>query len=213
MRDGSLVWRVGHISGPLELPPKDVLEKLGWANRFDHPDKAFRTLYCAEHRQTAFRENLADLRPNAKMQTEYRKMYGEDPAGRVTTAWRQEKVLVQGAIKILQGDLVDIDDSALRRQFERLHADLLLRHGMDHLDIAQIRSKARPITQAVTRFVADQGAAGIMYGSNLDNLLCAALFEGRALLVPVPGSTPEPLTTSHPDLVTICNEFGLLLTD
>jgi hypothetical protein len=41
---------------------------------------------------------------------------------------------------------------------------------MDHLDISQIRSKARPITQEVTRFVAARGAAGIIFGYNLDDL-------------------------------------------
>ncbi len=82
---------------------------------------------------------------------------------------------------------------------------------MDHLDIAQIRSKDRPITQAVTRFVADRGAAGIVYGSNLDDQPCAALFEGRSFLVPAPGKYPEPLTASQPDLVAICDEFGLVL--
>ena len=122
-------------------------------------------------------------------------------------------MLAQGTVTVLQGFLVDIDDPALRQQFAQLHADLLANHGIDYLDIAQIRSKDRPVTQALTRFVADRAAAGIIYGSNLDDLPCAALFEGRSLLVPVPGSTPEPLTISHPDLVTICNEFGLLVAD
>jgi hypothetical protein len=82
---------------------------------------------------------------------------------------------------------------------------------MDHLDIAQIRSKDRPVTQAVTRFLAGQGAAGIAYGSNLDDRRCAALFEGRARLSRVPGSRPEPLTPAHPDLVAVCEELGLVL--
>jgi hypothetical protein len=83
---------------------------------------------------------------------------------------------------------------------------------MDHLDIAQIRGKDRPLTQAVTRFVAERGAAGILYGSNLDDQPCAALFEGRARLVPASGYKPEKLTPDHPDLVAICEELGLLLT-
>jgi hypothetical protein len=80
-----------------------------------------------------------------------------------------------------------------------------------HLDIAQIRGKDRPISQEVTRFVANQGATGIVYGSNLDDLPCAALFEGRSWLTPPDGSEPEELTSTHPDLVAICNEFGLVL--
>jgi hypothetical protein len=193
----------------LDFPPWAILS---WKNRFDHPDKAFRTLYCAEQRQTAFREVLADFRPNAKARAEYRDLYGDDlPAPRITQTWRATKVLAQGTLEILSGDLVDIDDSTLRQQFTRIHADVLARHGMDHLDIAQIRSKDRTITQMVTRFLADQGAAGVVYGSNLDDRPCVALFEARSILVPVPGFPPEPLTISHPDLMAICDEFGLVL--
>jgi hypothetical protein len=211
LNHGSRVWRVGHASGPLEFPP---LEVLSWSNRFDDPDRSFRTLYCAEQRLTAFRETLADFRPNAKVRGDYRDRFGEDlPAPEITPAWRQERVLAQGAIRVLQNKLVDIDHPALRRQFEQAHTDLLVRHRMDHLDVAQIRSKERPITQAVTRFVAQQGAAGIVYGSNLDDQPCAALFEGSSFLDPVPGTDPEPLTASHPDLSAVCKEFGLLLVD
>jgi RES domain len=202
---------VGHGDAPLGFPPWEVLS---WRNRFDHPEKIFRTLYCAEQRRTALREVLADFRPNAKAHAEYRDHYGEDlPAPRVTLAWREGKVLAQGTVKVLKGVLVDIDDPALRHQFAQLHADLLAHYGIDHLDIAQIRSKDRAITQALTRFVADREAAGILYGSNLDDLPCVALFEGKSLLIPIPGSKPEPLTASHPDLATICGEFGLLLEE
>jgi hypothetical protein len=193
----------------LGFPPWELLS---WKNRFDHPDKVFRTLYCAEQRATAFREVLADFRPNAKARAEYRVLFGEDPPKpRVTSAWWGTKVLAQGTLETAQGDLAYIDDLLLRQQFARLHADLLARHGMNHLDVAQIRSKDRPITQEVTRFVADHGAAGIVYGSNLDNQPCAALFEGRSFLAQVPGTSPEPLTVSHPDLVATCGEFGLAL--
>jgi hypothetical protein len=195
----------------LGFPPWELLS---WRNRFDHPDKVFRTLYCAEQRATAFREVLADFRPNARARAEYRAIYGEDlPAPRVTPAWRAARALAQGTLEILRGDLADVDDPALRQRFARLHADLLSRHGMDHLDIAQIRGKDRPVTQAVTRFLADQGAAGIVYGSNLDDQPCAVLFEGRSFLAPAPGSSPEPLAASHPDLVAICGELGLILDD
>ena len=82
---------------------------------------------------------------------------------------------------------------------------------MDYLDISQIRGKTRQITQEITRFVAARGAAGIVYGSNLDDLPCAALFEGRSYLVPSPGKLEE-LTAIQPDLARVCREFGLVLT-
>jgi hypothetical protein len=200
---------VGHISGPLDLPSWGLLS---WKNRFDHPGKAFRTLYCAEQQRTAFREVLADFRPNAKARAEYKEIFGNDlPPPQVTAAWWQTKLLAQGALKILRGSLVEIDDPTLRQRFAQRHAVLLARHGMDHLDIAQVRSKDRSVTQEVTRFVSDQGAAGIVYGSNLADQPCAALFEGRSFLVAVEGSRPEPLTSSHPDLVAVCDELGLVL--
>jgi hypothetical protein len=121
--------------------------------------------------------------------------------------------LAQGIIQVLRNDLIRIDDPALRQEFSALHADLLAKHGMAHLDISQIRSKAREITQEVTRFATTRGAAGIIYGSNLDDLPCAALFEGRSLLVPAPGAEIEELTASHPDLAKVCREFDLLLSD
>jgi hypothetical protein len=193
----------------LEFPPWDLLS---WKNRFDHPGKLFRTLYCAEQRRTALREVLADFRSNAKARAEYKDLFGSDlPAPRVTSVWRQTKLLASGSLKVLWGDLVKIDDPVLRQHFAQLHPGLLARHGMDHLDIAQIRGKDRPITQEVTRFVAAQEAAGIVYGSNLDDQPCAALFEGRSCLIAVDSSRPEPLTSSHPDLTAVCDEFGLVL--
>lgn len=202
---------MGHIGAPLDFPP---WEALSWKNRFDHPEKAFRTLYCAEQRQTALRETLADFRPNAKARAEYKRLQGEDlPPPPVKAVWRQARVLVQGTIQVLRNDLVPIDDPALRQEFSALHADLLAKHGMAHLDISQIRSKDREVTQEVTRFVTARGAAGIVYGSNLDDLPCAALFEERSLLVPAPGSEIEELTASHPDLAKVCRDFGLRLSD
>jgi RES domain len=193
----------------LEFPPWDLLS---WKNRFDHPGKLFRTLYCAEQRRTALREVLADFRPNAKARAEFKDLFGSDlPAPQVTSAWRQTRMLAQGTLKVLRGDLVKIDDPLLRQRFAQLHAGLLDRHGMDHLDIAQIRGKDRPVTQEVTRFVAAQGAAGVVYGSNLDDQPCAALFEGRSCLVAVDSAKPEPLIPSHPDLAAVCDEFGLAL--
>jgi len=172
----------------------------------------FRTLYCAEHPRTAFREVLADFRPNAKARAEYRELFGTDlPAPRISAAWRDTKVLARGTLELLRGDLADLDEPTLRLPFARAQANLLTRLGVDHLDIAQIRSKDRALTQAVTRFLAEKGAAGVLYGSNLDDQPCAALFEGRARLSSVTGYKPEPLTLPHPELLAVCEEFGLVL--
>ncbi len=78
---------------------------------------------------------------------------------------------------------------------------------MDHLDISQIRSRDRRVTQELASTLFDRGAAGVVYGSNLDDLPCYALFESRAFLIS--DGDPELLTPALPDFVRICLEFGL----
>lgn len=107
------------------------------------------------------------------------------------------------------GALVDVDKPSLRQEFERRHVDLLTDHGMDHLDVTEVRSRDRVITQTLSRWLFDQGAAGIVYRSNLDALPCVALFEGRAS-VETDGE-PELLTGTPAELLEVCNEFGLAL--
>ena len=126
MRDGSLVWRVGHISAPLDFTPWEVLERLGWKHRFDHPDRLFRTLYCAEQRKTALREVVSDFRPNTKVRLDFRKTFGEEyPAPRIKAEFYENKVLTQGLLRVSSGNLVNVDDPSLRHRFEQLNAELL----------------------------------------------------------------------------------------
>jgi hypothetical protein len=205
------VWRVGHISGPLELPPWD---HCSWANRFDDLDRQFRTLYCARARRTALRETLADFRPNTKALAELRLVLAggeEPPLAEVPRVWRNRRRLAPARMRFLSGELVGLDDPVVRAELEREHADLLALHGMDHLDISQIRSRDRAVTQRIAQSLFNRGAAGIAFGSNLDDLRCYALFEARCQLIP--DGEPEVLTASHPDLLAVCKEFGLALND
>lgn len=199
---------MGHLPDPLEFPPEQFCGK----GRYDHPGKAFRTLYCAESALTAFREVLADLRPNAAVRAEFLRVFGEEPPPRVVTGvWRRKRSLVQARLRVLQGRLVHTSDIALRQELEKLHPDLLAKYGLDHLDMAQLHSKLREVTQAITVFVASRGAAGVVYPSSLDNLMCVALFERRARLEPLGSAIYSPIPVSHPDLVRVCEEFGILL--
>ena len=205
------MWRVGHISGPLDFPPR---ERCSWANRFDDSRRRFRTLYCSQERTTALRETLADFRPNTKALAEFRALAttpGDDPVfppTRVPVGWRRKRLLAPAQVEyIAGGDLVDLNDPKVRTDLERTHAGLLHRHGMEHLDISQIRSRDRDVTQALARALFDLGAAGVAYGSNLDDLPCYALFEDRARLIP--DGDPEVLNPAHSDFMRICLEFGL----
>jgi len=184
----------------------------GWNNRFDDPRREYRTLYAAHEPRTALREVLADLRPNAEAIAEFGRLFGgagRIPAGLVTWRWRRERALAQGRIAPADARLVDLDDLTVRRKLEREHAHLLATHRLRHLDISEIRSRTRPVTQAISRSLYDAGAAGVRFRSNLDDLLCVALFEGRAALEPI--GEPLRLTEDLPDLRAVCQEFGLRL--
>lgn len=162
---------------------------------------------------------LADLRPNAKMLAELESVFGRAPAiersaGLVTRAWREHQVLRRGRI-VANGELADVDDLRLRRRLERRHARLLARHGMDHLDISEVRSRARPVTQAVSRSLYEDGAAGVRFRSNLDNEPCFALFEGRARIAAERAgrATLVELTADQPLLRAVCDELGLRIEE
>ncbi len=56
----------------------------------------------------------------------------------------------------------------LLEQLADTHAPLLAAHGMPQLDLTQITSKTRPVTQAISRDLFDQDAAGVLFHSNHD---------------------------------------------
>jgi hypothetical protein len=208
------VWRVGHVGAPLQFVP---LEFCSWQHRFDDPRQQYRTLYCAEHPVTCLREVLADLRPNAKARADFEAFQHAQglpeteihrPAGEVRLAWRQQHVLAPATVR-RNGPLADLDDPALRERLADSHAALLVQHGLDYLNIAEIRSKTRIVTQTIGRDLYERGAAGLLFRSNLDDHRCIVLFEGRAELQP--DGNPTPLTEDVPELLTVCGEYGLIL--
>ncbi len=71
-------------------------------------------------------------------------------------------VLVQARLE-RDGPLPDVNDVGLRDELERSHAGLLRAHGMAHLDISEIRSRNRAVTQAISRGLYEQGAAGLLF--------------------------------------------------
>jgi RES domain len=105
------LWRVAHRSDPLAFTPH---ERCSWGHRFDDTTRRHRTLYCAEAPQTALREVLADLRPNATVIAEHLERYGTAaadslPRTPITERWRQENVLVPCALAY-EGRLLDLTD-------------------------------------------------------------------------------------------------------
>jgi hypothetical protein len=203
------VWRLGHAAAPLAYVPREFCS---WNHRFDDPRREYRTLYSADHQITCLREVLADLRPNATALAEFARFFGDSaaiPAGEISQAWRRRHALAPASIALDSGALVDLDDIPSRERLARQHARLLAAHGMRHLDISEVRSRSRPVTQAISRSLYDEGAAGVRFRSNLDDQSCTALFEGRSRLEPA--GAPVPLTRDIPELLQVCVEYSLVL--
>ncbi|QEC49221.1 RES domain-containing protein [Baekduia soli] len=208
------VWRVGHVDGPFGYPPRAVCS---WNSRFDDPQHQYRTIYAADHRLTCLREVLAPLRPNLKARAEFAELqhaqgiaagHRLSPAGEVTRVWRQNNVLVAGRVA-RSGHLVDLRERRLMEQLASAHALLLAAHDLLQLDVSEITSSDREITQNFSRDLYDKGASGLRFASALDTLGCVVLFEGRARLRPTPVQTP--LTNAVPELLQVCSEFSLVL--
>jgi RES domain len=177
-------WRVAYHSDPTGFVPKELC---AWNHRFDDPGRRFRTIYVAELDETAIREVLADLRPNAAAIARYVKKFGPDaakdvPAQAVTESWRRQHVLAK-VRTALSAPLIDLCDADVRYEVEREHTTLLNAHGMDHLDLSEITAKRRPVTQTIAAYAYDHlAAAGVRFPSSLDGNVCVALFEGRGAL-------------------------------
>jgi hypothetical protein len=170
-------------------------------------------LYAAERALTCLREVLADLRPNTKALSDFERIFGRSyvgiiPAGEVKKEWREQHVLAKAWI-IRSGKLIDVEEINVREQLTRRYARLLKDHGMDHLDLAQVRSDSRVVTQTISRSLFEDGAAGIRFRSKLDDGRCIVIFEGRAVFKPAGGSVP--LANDLPELLQVCSEFSLIL--
>ena len=117
----------------------------------------------------------------------------------VTAQWRRQHVLVAVALE-LDGPLVDLTDVPTRQQLEDHHMGLLVEHGLQHLDLHEITTSRRPVTQTIADDLFDRGASAVRFPSRLDGNACVALFEGRGAAVmagdpiALTDPPPEPLT-------------------
>ncbi len=125
------LWRVAHYSGPLEFAPHD---RCSWGHRFDDVERRHRTLYCASTPETALREVLADLRPNAEAIAKHRKVYGAAaaaslPKSAITEKWRRDNVLVPCTL-LYEGRLLDLTDVHERQVLPRIHSSGVNQSGL-----------------------------------------------------------------------------------
>jgi hypothetical protein len=208
---GQALWRVGYHLDPLGFTPRELY---GFNHRFDDIQRRFRTLYFAELPETCLREVLADFRPNLVARQRHIERYGPEAAEDfadtpVTARWRLQHVLV-AALVHLDGPMIDLNDVATRQEIEDRHAELLLEYGLQHLDLHEITTSRRPVTQTIAAELFDRGAAAIRFPSRLDGNACVALFEGRG----GPTTTEAPITLTDPppqQLINVTAPWGLLL--
>jgi RES domain len=193
-------WRVGHREDPLGFVPLEVCE---YSHRFDDLQRRFRTVYVAELAETSLRETLADFRPKLSTIGRFQQEMGagatqELVAWHVSAAWRAEHLLAPVRLK-LNGPIYDLTDISQRQLVEERHAALLLEHGMQHLDLHEITTDWRVVTQVIAGDLYDEGVAAIRFPSHLDGNPCIAVFEGRGDLdhdgeiMPLTDPAPEAL--------------------
>lgn len=202
---------MGWHTDPLAYPPHHVLT---WQGRFDDPrinidpSARFRTLYFARRRTTAFRETLQDLRPDTRTRADFRSLMGaEPPPGVVTRQWRADRRVGRARINVAASQIIDLEDLDLRRALEEEHAALLAAHGMPHLDITQLRSHQRVVTQTIALDLRAKGTAVIAYRSNLDGQQCVAVLEGPA--APKRWGQPQTIEADDADLIEVCRAWKL----
>lgn len=123
--------------------------------------------------------------------------------------WREQHVLAPIRLE-LDGPLVDLTDLATRQEVEQRHDELLIEHGLSHLDLHEITTGRRTVTQTIAAELYDRDVSAVRFPSRLDGQPCIALFEGRGDVHLA--SDPIGLTDPPPEsLLTVTNAWGLKL--
>lgn len=205
------LWRVGNHAEPLAFAPWELYE---FSRRFDDLHERFRTLYCAESPETCLREVLADFRPNVAAMQRHVERYGpvaadDFPSQPVTAQWRIQHVLAPVTLR-LDGPLIDFTDVPTRHEIEERHRDLLVANDLPHLDLHEITTSRRAITQAIAADLYDRDVAAVRFPSRLDGQPCIALFEGRGS-VSLAGEIVRLADPPPSPLAAVAAEWGLAL--
>jgi hypothetical protein len=99
------------------------------------------------------------------------------------------------AVLGLNGHIVDLTDLPTLRGIEIAHADLLVEHQLAHVDLHEITTSRRVVTQTIAGYLYDRGAAAVKFASKLDGQDCFALFESRGTV----NSAGEISSLTDPD--------------
>jgi hypothetical protein len=178
------LYRVGRAPDPLAWPP---IEFTG-GGRFDDPRREYRVLYCAERKSGCFIETLAQFRPSLDVLARLRAMrdgnHGDDAptSGVVADDWHLKRMI--GTLRLVEGQrFLDLRHPQTLEFLRRELPELILaaQTGMPNpdLDMSTVLSTNRRLTQALSRWVHEQGLNGVVYLSRFDvSEACWALLEG-----------------------------------
>ena len=165
-------------------------------------------------------EVLAPLRPDLRTLAELAELFGAHSravrdAGMVARSDIADYELVRATARALEdGEFADLEELDLRHRLERSFPALLAEHGVAHLDIGELRSARRSLTQTLAGLLFDEGFAGVVFRSKLTNGRCLAAFVGR---VEFDQTRSLGLLDSKPVLETFvapaCRTLGLTLID
>jgi hypothetical protein len=134
----------------------------------------------------------------------------EDPSrGLLPVAWRLARQLSTAEL-VATAPFVDIchpeSVARLRENLAPLAVDL----GLDDLTLSDILGAHRPLTQACSRMIFQEGYAGIRYLScyGEGDWECWALFANRVSVTPHP---PSDILPNDPDLEAVARIFRLTI--
>lgn len=190
-RTSEMIWRVDTTKHPPFTLPDWGRQGKG---RFDCPltHDGYRVLYAAESPRAAlfevmqrYRMVLSSLRfvqDSSPLGVQERDDLRERlwaPNGHIPLAWIDERRLCSTGIESVDPVLAISSAEATERLRYEL-ADDLLALEVDDLDVSELTSLHRDVTQRISLWAWTNGYAGIRYPSRFGtDLLCGAYFEDR----------------------------------
>lgn len=182
----TVVYRVGRAGSSLDLAPWTLAPFDG---RFDDPEQEYRVRYVGVSRRGAFIERLAKYRPDLDAIAAINDVQADAPAlvPNLDAGWLDANEIASAAVDVpLDNGIVDLSsgdgmalaypaiEAAKRRTGRTLH---------DYDAAVLLSATPREFTQSISRYLFENGFAGIAYRSRFAlEELCVAFFEGRHAL-------------------------------
>jgi hypothetical protein len=179
----SQIYRVGRARSSLELAPWTLAPFNG---RFDDPEQEYRVRYVGISRRGALIERLAKYRPDLDAITAINEVDSDSPplVPSIPLEWLDENEMATAAIDVPHD--IGIVDLTTGEGISRAHAAIEAARrrtgrALSDYDASVLMSATpREFTQAISRYLFENGFAGVAYLSRFaPEEVCLALFEDR----------------------------------